>query len=188
MAKGVCESQPRLDIRYLERTGNLRPGTFPTLSWTSEGRRIVSVWLWPGPISLTICKNPDGEWAEQRIGYEWTPQHLGGRRRWFRCPDCGSRCAILYLSGRRFRCRECSHLSYHSQQVSGHWRAVSQAQSIRMRMGASGNLMLPFPDKPKGMHWTRYHRLQDRAHTYESIGFAALTEHWQAKTSSMRRQ
>ena len=36
---------------------------------------------------------------------------------------------------------------------------MRRAQAIRERLGATRNLCLPFPDKPKGMHWQTYFRL-----------------------------
>jgi hypothetical protein len=30
-------------------------------------------------------------------------------------------------------------------------------------MGGGGNLLDPFPEKPKNMHWTKYRRLREKA-------------------------
>jgi hypothetical protein len=44
------------------------------------------------------------------------------------------------------------------------WRGATQAQKIRIKLGGSGSLAEPFPEKPKGMHWLTYLRLRARAH------------------------
>lgn len=44
-----------------------------------------------------------------------TRHRNGGPRRWFACPCCDRRCAVLYLRGGSLACRECHRLSYASQ-------------------------------------------------------------------------
>jgi len=39
------------------------------------------------------------------------------------------------------------------------YRALHKAQSIQERLGGSANMMKPFPEKPKGMHWETYEHL-----------------------------
>jgi hypothetical protein len=47
-----------------------------------------------------------------------TRPHFGGQRRWFACPGCDRRVAILYrpVPGAAWRCRACHRLSYRSAQ------------------------------------------------------------------------
>jgi hypothetical protein len=40
---------------------------------------------------------------------------------------------------------------------------MRKARKIRYRMGGSGNLIEPFPDKPKNMHWKTYWRLYEKS-------------------------
>jgi hypothetical protein len=47
-----------------------------------------------------------------------------------------------------------------SQRASPSNRATRRAQHIRMRLGGTANMFLPFPVKPKGMHWLTYQRLR----------------------------
>jgi hypothetical protein len=91
----------------------------------------------------------------------WTACNFGGERPWFICPGagCGRRVAVLYGPGRYFLCRHCYDLVYESHRENGMYRALHKAQSIRKRLGGSANMMEPFPEKPKGMHWTTYDRL-----------------------------
>ncbi len=52
-----------------------------------------------------------------------TPCFFGGQRYWFICPlvirgrPCKRRCAVLYLVGEYFGCRECYGLAYRSQRL-----------------------------------------------------------------------
>ena len=40
---------------------------------------------------------------------------------------------------------------------------MEKARAIRQRLGGGADLSEPFPDKPKGMHWKTYYRLQQKA-------------------------
>jgi hypothetical protein len=40
------------------------------------------------------------------------------------------------------------------------YRGLAMAQKIRKRLGGSTDIFDAFPDKPKGMHWITYDRLQ----------------------------
>ena len=92
----------------------------------------------------------------------WTPCNFGGHRPWFICPaqGCGHRVAVLYGGRGIFACRHCYQLVYESQREQPHYRALRRAQAIRMKLGGSGSMAEPFPDKPKGMHWRTYERLR----------------------------
>jgi hypothetical protein len=48
------------------------------------------------------------------------------------------------------------------QREAALYRGLGTAQKIRMRLGASPNMMEAFPDKPKSMHWRTYDRLRRR--------------------------
>jgi hypothetical protein len=47
-----------------------------------------------------------------------------------------------------------------SQQQSEFLRGLRKAQKIRVRLGGTPNLLHPFPEKPKGMHWRSYRRIK----------------------------
>jgi hypothetical protein len=104
-----------------------------------------------------------GEWedVQETVALSWTACNLGGERPWFICSGagCGRRVAVLYGLGRYFLCRHCCDLSYESQREKSMYRALHKAQNIRERLGGSANMMEPFPEKLRGMHWSTYERL-----------------------------
>jgi len=158
----------RVDVRYLHREGLLKPGYWFTLRWSRVGWETGSI---RGAVignektegvilTYRHRSGPGGEWEEVRepVPLTWTACNFGGKRPWFVCPSagCGWRVAILYGPERYFLCRHCYELVYESQRESGMYRALHKAQSIRERLGGSANMMEPFPEKPRGMHWKTY--------------------------------
>ena len=86
---------------------------------------------------------------------------------------CGQRVVKLY-GGRYFLCRHCYNLTYPSRNVSVADRPLTRTQKIRIQLGGSPNLLVPFPLKPKNMHWIRYQRLRDRATKAEVEGLTIM--------------
>jgi len=67
--------------------------------------------------SITMFGSKSGD--EQRISMEPDPvARTGNQRWWWTCPDCGRRCAVLFLipSNGRFTCRTCGRVTYTSKQ------------------------------------------------------------------------
>jgi hypothetical protein len=124
------------------------------------------------------------EWQDirQRVLMTWTNCALGGQRAWFICAvytngrRCGRRIAKLYQAGDLFACRQCYGLAYQSQQENPRDRAISRVQKMRMRLGGSPNLLEPFPEKPRWMHWRTYHRLRTEAIAAEERSTALMVD------------
>jgi hypothetical protein len=157
-----------IDVRFLHRHGHLRPGAVfilgsirnGVLTGSIRGRTTVdSIVL--SYLSQTLGSN---QWQKREYPVELvrTPCHYGGKRTWFICParGCGRRVAVLY-SARTFACRHCCQLVYESQREQRYNRALRRAQKIRIRLGGTANMMTPFPDIPKRMHWRTYELLRD---------------------------
>jgi len=163
----------RLDIRWLKREGLLTPGRVTTLRETHYGRPRGVVRIEAGDDGVTLSIHGRTQW----LGITETPVHLGGSRPWFRC-GCGNRAALVYGSphagGSRFACRECKRLAYPSQREDPRHRPTTMAARIRQQLGGSPSLAVPFPDKPKGMHWTTYERRRAMAQAYERRGLAGM--------------
>jgi len=190
---GECHS---LDVRYLHREGLLIPGHSFSLRWsradreTGSIRGVVEGTQTPERVILTYRhrKGPSGEWEDVResVPLSWTECNFGGERPWFICPGagCGRRVAILYGPGRYFLCRHCYDLSYQSQRDNKIYRALHRAQDIRRQLGGSANMMEPFPERPKGMHWMTYERLwreHDQAEMEQLAGMRERLDKFEMK-------
>jgi hypothetical protein len=177
-----------VDVRYLHRKGLLTPGHWFTLRWSQAGRETGSIRgavignEKPERVIRTYRhrSGPSGEWEEVREPVElaWTACNFGGERPWFVCPGtgCGRRVALLYGPGGYFLCRHCYDLVYESQRENEMDRALRRAQKIRKRLGGSTNMMEPFPEKPKTMHWNTYARLWWKHHEAEMEQLASMRE------------
>jgi hypothetical protein len=184
-ARQTCESCKALDVRQLHREDYLRPGLRFSWKWTrgdipSGDIQIVTENddLPRPPLRRERVKD-----IQQRVHLTWTRCHLSGKRPWFQCPVssngkyCGRRVAKLHLAHELFACRQFSGLAYESQQESDPDPVFNKAQKIRIRLGGCGNITLPFPPKPKGMHRKTYDRLRlvhDRAKALWMSGFIPL--------------
>jgi hypothetical protein len=182
---GECHS---LDVRYLHREGLLRPGRWFSLRWsrvereTGSIRGVVDGTEPPERVMLTYRHRSGlgGEWedVQEPISLKWTACNFGRERPWFVCPGagCGRRVAILYGLGRYFLCRHCYDLVYESQREDKMHRALRRAQKIREGLGGSANMIEPFPEKPKGMHWSTYERLFWEHHEAEMKQLIGMRE------------
>jgi len=158
-SKATAESQDRIDIRCLKKQGYLRPRFSGLLSWSLCNKQKGSiVYRMEGDHRMVLNyrhRPHDGEWE--------TVEQAGGHRTWFLCPLCWKRVAVLYCADKYFFCRHCYDLTYSSQQESRPDRLMRKARKIRKKIGGGVNLLDPFPDKPKNMHWETYWRLRERA-------------------------
>ena len=209
---GTCDNHGRLDVRFLHRrmnalraatlTGTFLPGV---LSWhcggSPRGRAGFACEADPadpsraGAIGLAFRWRPAGEerWRDcaARVAVEWTPCRYGGERPWWRCPGCGSRRAVLYLvygiARAGFLCRACAGLSYQSQREDAEGRTLLRAFAIRERLGQKeGGVCVPFPRKPRGMHWRTYDRLRLQGRTVEGRHWKLLGDKLDARGPQRR--
>jgi hypothetical protein len=186
--KRTTEECRSLDVRKLHQEGLIESGCRFSWSWSRAGRQTASI----GGVVLGSSRPermvlmfryrsaPSTEWEEvhQPVALTWTPCNFGGERPWFICPEagCGRRVAVLYGPGRYFLCRHCYDLRYESQREDKMHRALHRAQDIRRRLGGSANMMQPFPEKPKGMHWQTYERLWWEHHEAEMEQLIGMRE------------
>jgi len=84
---------------------------------------------------------------------------------------------MLYGAGRYFLCRNCYDLNYASQHENRRYRLLRKAQKIRARLGASPDIFEPIFQKPKGMHWTTFHRLKEEADFTNMVVFGLLGQY-----------
>jgi hypothetical protein len=175
MMSRTVEGTRKLKISELHRRGMLVPGAAGPWYWTyaDDGTVTRIVRLRYGT-HLEIVMEHRGETVGQRVRVERTACHLGGSRPWFRC-HCGRRVATLFDGGGAFACRRCLQLSYSIQREAARYRPLHRAQSLRMKLGGSGNMMAPFPDRPRYMRRTRYAQLMARGDRLDQAATVAMT-------------
>ncbi len=167
-AKATTEDAHAFDIRLLKKHGMLVPGNEFDCTWVLVNRitfrigvEVQEHLLVIKDIFTSIAGRPSfRRVVDQAVPFAATPCAYGGFRRWFRCQKCKRRVAVIYFRSDSLACRHCHELVYPSQRQQAGDRARDRAQKIRMRLGGSANLLLPFPAKPKWMRWRTYERLR----------------------------
>jgi len=165
-----------LDIRYMRCAGFFRAGRdrsyWGSLSWSRRGEPSgnvsvivpASATLYPPEILLSYRTRAWNEtaWTDvaEHVAIETTPCRYGGERPWLLCPRCGSRRAVLFSVGGRFRCRDCHGIVYSSTRETETDRIARRAIALQKRLGGHrhGTIYDPEP-KPPGMHWATYERI-----------------------------
>ena len=187
--RDTVERYRSLDVRRLQKEGLLREGAVSGWQWSNPGGESIShivIRCEGDTLELSYrCRLPGEPWEDirERVQLDWTWCHFGGWRPWFTCPgvSCGRRVAKLYFST-YFLCRCCLGLAYQCQRESRGHRLMQKAQKIRLKLGGSSYLIDRFPDKPKGMHWLTYLRLQNKALAAEMASLR-LADEWIWKVS-----
>jgi hypothetical protein len=162
----LAEHCLQLDINRLTREDLLRPGLSYSVRWDSGSN--IGIETFPEAIELSYTINPgkeDEEHIRYHVPYTRTPCNFGGYRYWFICPSrrCGRRVAKLYSLRRYFLCRHCHNLAYASQNEDKVARLNRKMRKLRSKVGGSSDdLISPFPEKPKGMHWETFLRLEQK--------------------------
>ncbi len=171
-----CEYCPAIDIRDLHRLGQKsRTGVCVSWRWHRGGSALCSIDIEIHDDHVTLRDVTErGQHRTEWIVLTRTPCHYGGTRPWFCCPGCHQRCAKLYMYRGRFLCRPCHGLGYRSQLEARPERPRLIAQRIRRRLGASPNLILPFPAKPAKMHWRTYYRIREKGERYTTRAIAMM--------------
>lgn len=166
-ANNTAEDYMPIDIRRWQRRGFLKPGISFICHRTCNGQTISSIQARTefNRVILTYLhqRGNSGDWKNKSypVQLDWTVCNYGGERPWFLCPakGCGRRVAILY-GGAIFACRHCHQLAYPSQREVDYDRAARRADKIRRRLGWKQGILNPKGwEKPKGMHWRTFERL-----------------------------
>jgi hypothetical protein len=162
----------------MQRDGLLKPGHSFGWNWTRNGNTLASINIKVGTDSVTLDyrnRRHGGEWQAMNypVRLTWTDCHYGGQRAWWLCPavGCGRRVAVLF-GGAVFACRHCQRLAYRSQNETPGSRAYRRANKLRHRLGWVPGVIHGAGDKPKGMHWQTFWRMQAShdAHAMQALG------------------
>jgi hypothetical protein len=149
-----CEELLAIDIRQLRAIRRLCAGAAFTLQWSRAGESLGAVHITVDARGLEVSYGARQHKIEQRIDFTWTQCRFGGRRRWFACPNCARRCAILYGIDRtgRFSCRLCMGLAYSSESEGANDRQWRKQLKLEARLDNDGG-------KPKWIRWRTYSRI-----------------------------
>lgn len=180
-AKDTTSDYRSIDVRRLNRDGLLAPHQMYGWQWTCNDEKVASIQIRtePGQVIFTYRHRSGGEeWIDESypVYLDWTSCNLGGQRPWFLCParGCGRRVAILY-GGAIFACRHCYQLAYDSQRETADDRAARRADNIRRRLGWKVGILNPKGwQKPKGMHWNTFQRLNREHDSFVAISLAGM--------------
>ena len=156
-----------IDANQLQGDGCLKNGWNGTMTWSRNGVKISSIIMRASTESLHLSYfTEEYGTVSQSVTIERLPCRFGGSRAYFRC-KCNKRVVKLYAAGKHFLCRHCYHLPYSSKN-EGHWdRALRQRNKRRRRLSRNVGLEAYVAQKPKGMWWRTYQRLQERAYEAE---------------------
>ncbi len=177
--RATCEGAKRIDIRYMAKRGFLSDGYYGRLSWNLGGEPVGNINFRTSRTHVELIYRTRAygeEWTDVRetVLFGYSHQHFGGIRRWFICPKCRRRCAVLY-GGALFRCRKCHGLVYQSTREDAGSRLFSRARKLRQWLGEDGGIDDPWPEKPKGMHWKTYNRKIDQIDDLETKADAHMS-------------
>ena len=165
--KPKIEDCNSLDANQLNRDGCLKCGWYGTTTWSRNGVKTSSITMRTSTESLHLSySTKQFGTVYQSVTINRIPCRFGGSRAYFRC-KCNKRVVKLYAAGKHFRCRHCNHLPYSSKN-EGQWdRALRQRSKQRRRLNGNIGLEASMAQKPKGMWWRTYQRLQERAYEAE---------------------
>ena len=165
--KPKVEECSSIDANQLNRGGCLKSGWCGTTTWSRNGVKASSIGIHTSTDSLHLsyCTEEYGT-VSQSVTIERLPCRFGGSRAYFTC-NCSKRVVKLYSAGKHFLCRHCYNLRYSSKNESQWDRALRQRNKQRRRLSRNIGLEVSMAQKPKGMWWRTYQRLQERAYEAE---------------------
>ena len=109
-----------IDVRRFAREGWLIPDTKFEWVWRDKsGRERAAMTVVVRREALVLAyilqSGHRPKCVRGLVPFVWSTGPQGRRRRWFCCPGCTGRVAILFMAEQDFRCRRCSGLVYESQ-------------------------------------------------------------------------
>ena len=148
-----AESVLKVDIRRWRKGGYLIDGQSFNWQWSRDGEVTSRIGVVISGGAIRLNYSMQGKDASQTIWTTTTPCRYGGARRWFECPVCHGRSAVLFMRSGRFACRKCQKISYKSQSGSADDRETARYHQLAAIIDAG---------KPKWQRWATFERLEDR--------------------------
>lgn len=107
----TVEDLPKIDMRQLKASGQLKSGDQVARSVTCKGSTVY---------------------------FETTKPAYGGIRYWLICPYCSENRRTLYWHKQRWECKKCTGLLYRSQSYSKQGQALWQAEQLEAKLNSDG--------------------------------------------------
>ena len=160
----------QLDVRMMARNAWLLPGVKGEINWRRNNQPwgSISYQSFINRLVLSFRYRVSGqEWGDvtQEIAFDETQCNYGNIRKWFVCPGCHRRCALLYSGGKYFLCRKCYKLPYKSQRQTKIDRLISQKHELGERI---------FDDYHNGSGWKKRKGMHQRTFDRLSCLYAEL--------------
>lgn len=162
--KQTIDNVLRIRIKDLMAASFFQKSQLGTINWNGKWKDSSAVIKYnkeEGYIEISYTCN-HSEAIRLQIPVVITHPNFGGVRYWFKCPFCGKKITTLYITRKYFSCRKCNNLTYRSQQYSYYDRMrlmSDKYESLAKRNGI----------KKKGMHWSTYNELMDKAMDYDNV-------------------
>lgn len=192
-AKDTTSDYRAIDIRRWHREGLIDSPQCFGWQWFCNEKLIASIRVKSDRACVTLIyrhQMSNGDWQDKDypVYLSWSNCNYGGLRPWFLCPaeGCGRRVAILF-GGSVFACRHCHGLAYPSQRETHGDRAARKANRIRQKLGWVLGILNPKGwEKPKGMHWRTFERLNNEHDALVQITFAGIVKELNWETEPRR--
>ena len=173
-ARPTAEMSYRIDLNWMIRTGQARPGHWlsGSLSWECRSERSGSINYSAdmrdelnSVLHLSFCVGPQSnrQAVQQRVQLTFTEPNFGGRRWWMACPHSGLRVAKLYMppGATVFASRKAWDLGYYSQRVAHKDRTFEKICRLQKKLGCEQGMWFGL-QRPKGMHGSTFQRHLER--------------------------
>jgi hypothetical protein len=174
--KLTVEECCRIDVRNLQREGMLDLNQSSMHTWSNGYSAKMSSFDDYAILSYRYIKDGIPTDVKERIAISTSQVNYGGEgRKWFHCPNCSRRVALLYLRWSRFECRHCCNLTYMSVQerkvfVYEQWRRANRVmKKLGSKLDAPIDMLTATPKKPKLMRQRTYKRLMNEYRQHVDI-------------------
>lgn len=143
---------PRLDVRTLGRHGYLEPGGY-SLVELADQQSTGFVTIAAATDFFDLIGEGSLRWATATVSLDTTKVTYGWRK-WFRCPTCDRRCAVLLFDFPNLTCARCSDKAYRSATLGRKDRRLLRCHALAKRCGTT--ITENLPTRPRWMRQARW--------------------------------
>jgi hypothetical protein len=160
-SKETVNQYRSIDARLMSQEGCFKPGTRFGWVWKQNGEIIANIGCATSHTgkTLIVMYNQRGNTYENKIRLTFKRPNYGGQIAWFICPSCGKRVRKLYAKG-YMACRICYRFTYSICKENPDQMDLidRKIRRIHKNLKAPNTNIFDLPPRPKGMHYTTYHK------------------------------